>query len=647
MSGAVHRLAAALAVVAALPAFAANADGVAQFDIDVHVDPVENRITGSVDFSVTGGGAIHLRLDPGLAVTGATADGAPLSVERTGEDIAVPAGPGTRRSVHVAYSGRLTDRPLSAEGGMLEASANWYPALPEAALRHRIAVHTRAPFKGVSPGRLIDEKDTPSSYVATFESEAPGEPPTLFVGPYRIGERFAAGVRIRTYFPPALTPLSDGYLEDTARYVARYSESIGAYPFSGFSVVSGPAPVGLGFPGLTYMGQRVLKLPFIRKSSLGHEVLHCWWGNGVFIDTAEGNWAEGLTTFMADYAFAEDTGPQAARAMRDGWLRDYAALPPERDRAPRTFTSKGHDASQIVGYGKVAFFLYMLRDEIGAPAFADALRRFWSSHRFRPATWSDLRSAFEQASGRDLAAYFAQWLDRPGAPALRLVHPEVENGTLALTVRQDGKPYDLHLGVTVETDKGAKQYRVHVSDAETRLRLPLDGTPKGVTADPDSTLFRRLDPSETQPILRDITLAKDVLSVIAFAGEIEQKAAKLLIKAIMDQPPFFVPPYLSPAPTDPFVVIGPPAEVEAYLGGLDVLGSPDEIAGRGSARVWTGKRGKGSYLVITANTAADVTALLRPLPHYRRSSWLVFDGGKVVDKGIWPPSGGPLTVRLQ
>ena len=90
-------------------------------------------------------------------------------------------------------------------------------------------------------------------------------------------------------------------------------------------------PVGLGFPNLTYVGRRVLALPFLRGRSLAHEVLHNWWGNGVAIDYDGGNWAEGLTTFMADYALAEDRGKDAARHLRLGWLRDFAALPQDRD----------------------------------------------------------------------------------------------------------------------------------------------------------------------------------------------------------------------------------------------------------------------------------------------------------------------------
>ncbi len=111
-----------------------------------------------------------------------------------------------------------------------------------------------------------------------------------------------------------------------------YSDWIGEYPFDGFSVVASPLPTGFGMPTLTYLGAQVIRLPFIRDTSLGHEVLHNWWGNSVYPDYARGNWAEGLTTFMADYAYKEWADAASARDMRHGWLRDYAALPADADK---------------------------------------------------------------------------------------------------------------------------------------------------------------------------------------------------------------------------------------------------------------------------------------------------------------------------
>src|SRR4030095_15345933 len=150
---------------------------------------------------------------------------------------------------------------------------------------------------------------------------------------------------------------------------------------------------------------------------------------------AGGNWAEGLTTFMADYAYKEGESPEAARDMRLSWLRDLAALPAGEQSSLAAFRSRAHGADAVVGYGKSAMLFFMLRDTIGEEVFTRGIRRFWDEKRFKTASWNDLRAAFEQASGRKLGAFFEQWLTRPGAPAVRVLSAQGERN-LQVTLEQ-------------------------------------------------------------------------------------------------------------------------------------------------------------------------------------------------------------------
>ena len=88
-----------------------------------------------------------------------------------------------------------------------------------------------------------------------------------------------------------------------------------------------------------------------------------------------------------------------------------------------------------------------LRELIGEPAFLRGARGCWNSKRFQVASWSDLRAAFERASGRPLGGFFAQWVDRAGAPELRIVRAQAfaANGSyeLKLTLAQSVPAYRL------------------------------------------------------------------------------------------------------------------------------------------------------------------------------------------------------------
>jgi hypothetical protein len=43
--------------------------------------------------------------------------------------------------------------------------------------------------------------------------------------------------------------------------------------------------------------------------------------------------------------------------------------------------------------------------------------------------------------------------------------------------------------------------------------------------------------------------------------------------------------------------------------------------------------------VVSAESEDALRALLRPLPHYGRQSYLIFEEARAVERGIWPAPG--------
>ncbi|WP_353860322.1 M1 family aminopeptidase [Azospirillum formosense] len=645
-------LLALLGVLAAAPGWAAGL----HHDLTVTLDPAARRLEVEDRLRLPAG-AHRLLLAPGLAVGEARLDGKPVAVRGNALPVTVPAGGGELR---LRYAGTLP--PLTpesrgggggAEGAYLPAGTGWIPT-PEGDAgteppSWRLSVRVPAPFVAVATGRLVEETRDGSGYAATFTEERSVEEPSLFAGAWQVTERMHGDLRLRTYFHPEQAALADEYLDLSARTIDAQAARIGAYPFAGFAILSAPLPVGLGFPGLTYIGRQVMPLPFIRAQSLPHEILHNWWGNGVRAGeggTWPGNWSEGLTTFMADYAAAEARGEDAARAMRLDWLRDYAALPAERDSALTDFRAKVHDAAQIVGYGKAAMLFHMLRAEIGADAFDAGIRRFWEEKRFQDAGWDDLRRAFAAASGRELGPFFAQWLTRVGAPTLELVEAKGDGGGVTLTLRQGEPAYGLTVPVEVRTAAGTERHDVRLDGRETTATIRTAPPPRALAVDPGFGLFRRLAAGEAPPILRDVTLDHAAATVIAADGPAAE-AARALAERLADGKPRIATADRAD-PAAPLAVIGTAGEVERLLARLGLPPVPDGLKGRGTARVWTARTAQGRpLLAVAADDATALQALLRPLPHYGRQSWLVFEGPRAVDRGVWSAGDSPLRVSFE
>jgi len=623
-------------------------------------------------------------LHESLAIRSAEVGGKPLKFVSQGRDNGFQTWrirlPNDGDKVSISYGGPL--KPLqngrdhrsvlramppmaSADGSFLPSSSGWYPQ-PSAMFNFRVKLSLPADQRALVAGRLLEEtlpEGNNGRYRATFEFAQPTDGIDLMAGPWRVREKLlpknaktgTPTLRLRTYFPADLDAeagLAEAYLEDSRRYIERYSSEIGTYPFSEFSVVASPLPTGFGMPTLTYIGADVLRLPFIRATSLGHEILHNWWGNGVYVDYEQGNWSEGLTTFMADYAFKEGATNDTSRDMRLGWLRDFSALSIQAQQPLREFRSRTHSASAAVGYGKAAMLFVMLRDQIGEKAFRQGIRDFWARNQFRVASWQELQVAFESASGQDLKTFFAGWLDASGAPKLEardaLIRPTGNRYRLDLMIKQQGAPRISRLPIEVSAGSKRETRWISLKQANEKVGLDLDFRPQLVRIDPDIRLWRQLDAQEMPPILRQWLGAAAPRLVVAARGAAADAATTLAQRFFEVKPQNLSGAALASSLTSggPIMIIGTYDEVATSLAAAGLPARPAELATRGTAQVWTLLRSSGAPVaVISADDAKALQALIRPLPHYGGQSWLVFEGSKSVDRGIWPASGVAVDIK--
>lgn len=643
-----------------------------QYDITVRIDPVARSLEGRSVITVNTPEELTLMLGRRFGVMHARVDGTSLGPAASMGKMRVWGIPGDQkmpRRIEVRWGGELSaldvsldhpqtlgrDEPASGEAGtFLPDSSGWYPYIAGKLASYRLSIELPAGQRGIVPGQLIEESESNEGYHARFEFPSPTGGIDLMAGPYTVETRTmrSAGgkpIQLRTYFHPQITDLAPAYLDSVKEYIELYESWIGAYPFSEFSVVSSPTPTGFGMPTLTYLGIDVLRLPFIRSTSLGHEVLHNWWGNGVYPDYARGNWSEGLTTFMADYAYKERESPEAAREMRRGWLRDFAALSPGQDAPLSTFTSRTHGATQIVGYNKAAMIFYMLRDLLGRETFDRALQTFWREQRFRIASWADLQRAFEAASGQDLSVFFDQWLSQAGAPVVRIAnaaHAKPESGQhrITVTLEQTDPPYRLRVPVAIRTGENEELRTLDLESGRQVFTLDVAARPLEVVLDPSLQLFRRLMPDEAPPILRQVMVDRAAVTVLLpESGDLRDAAETLAAKLQHRAPKLVSEP--DSAPAVPTLVIGLQEQVDAWLAHHRLPARPEVVRGKGSAQAWTVRRPDGVTLaVVSARDPASLVALTRPLPHYGRQSYVIFDGAKAIARGAWTTK--PQVVKL-
>jgi hypothetical protein len=571
------------------------------------------------------------------------------------------APPAKGAEVAMEYQAMAIAARISDAGAYISPSAGWYATGEESLSHFDLTVSVPHGWLVVSEGHTVAEHSNAQHTTAQFAAPFRVEGIHICAGPYLRQAKEAGDVRVETYFFAADSSLAPTYLEATGDYIERYSRQFGPYPFKRFAVVENFMPTGYGMPTFTLLGQRVVRLPFIVRTSLGHEVLHNWWGNSVYVDYESGNWCEGLTSYGADYTYKADQSPEAARTYRKDLLKayaDYAAA--GRDMPLREFTGRTDMATRAVGYGKAAMVFHMARARIGDQAFNQALRWMASAFQWRKASWHDFFDAFASISGQEFDLFETEWIDRPGAPVIDLgatrVAPAGAGGRppwlLSLELKQQLPLFSLDVPVRILLESGETRWeRVELDRADTWVTLQLAERPRRVDVDPDYGIFRNLHPEEMEATLSQFFGAEQRRADLS--GQLSENAdAKALATSLA--PPTEKGKVAKPANGQSATVIisshaprrrSLPAEVALDSAGNLTLGGhrfdPEKEA---AVLALDGTEGPELWIITAA--PEQLPPLGRKLNHYGRYSFLVFSSGHNVAKGNWSITTSPLGREL-
>jgi aminopeptidase N len=549
---------------------------------------------------------------------------------------------------------------IESKGVYLAGSTRWVPQVGDALITYTLTVDLPAGWKSVSQG----ERTSSGGALERWSVATPTEEAHLIAAPFTEYSRDAGAVKAMAFLRKPDQALADRYLDATAQYLEMYRGLLGPYPYSKFALVENFWETGYGMPSFTLLGEQIIRFPFILHSSYPHELLHNWWGNGVFVDLAGGNWCEGLTAYLADHLIAEQRGQGAdhRRAILQK-VTDYVT--PENDFPLSRFHSRYDAATEAVGYGKTAMVFNMLREKVGDAQFVKALQVFYRDNRFRETSFDDIRKSFEAVSGLDLRAYFDQWIKDVGTPELKLDQAAGHGERIDITLAQvqSGRLFALDVPVIIKTDKGIETRIVSMPSDKARVDVSFDlkGPAQRVEIDPQFQVYRRLSPYEIPPSLSKAFGAKKSLIVISaqsstvHAGLAEawsQDGVETVMDSQLDALPadravwvFGADNKFAPVVAEGLKAYG--ASLDA--GGLRTTSAKYEAAGRSLVVGVRHPRNPDlAVIYVSASSAAAANALARKLPHYGKYSWLVFAGDEATNEatGEWPVGDTPLAVNL-
>jgi hypothetical protein len=571
-----------------------------------------------------------------------------------------------------------TSGHIGPEGVYLSSESQWYPNLAGSLATYELEVHLPGGWTAVTQGRQLGS--------SRWSIETGTEALTLVANKFVAKQREwrdprGQTIQVAAYLFPENAHLADEYLDATIKYLATYIPILGPYPFPKFAVVENFFASGLGMPSFTLLGSGVIKRHYTQPYALGHEIVHSWIGNSVLNKVDEGNWVEGLTTYLANYYYEELTGTaEQAREQRRMMLLGYAVyVRPEEDYPLAQFRRKTDQKDNAIGYQKAAMVFHMLRREIGNDAFWRGIRTFVARNSGAYADWERLERVFAETAGRDLRWFFSQWVERAGAPSMKIDVPlafheagspkQREAGSpsttrLGMRLVQEGTPYRLRLPLVVRTNEQAHASVVEVKDGRETISVPLPDKPISLHIDQDFEVFRRLS-RETLPPMLNLFVADQERSLVVPSGgsEAERAPYQELAKQITSREKGiheFGDQDTESVKGSALVLGGPGTNraaewaVRGCGGKVNLQKDSVTIEGRsfvgpGTALLVSCRHPERRQHVVTlfyGMTPAAATKVARLLFFYGWQSYVVFEEGRVVSRGDFPSAQHDLEVRF-
>jgi aminopeptidase N len=434
---------------------------------------------------------------------------------------------GTPRASYTGYLSRPYTRtthnsiPVVYTASQPYGARRWWPCKDRpddkaTTTVQRIAVPSGQSYKVVSNGRLVGVTAGPSAGLETWTWEST-YPITTYLVSLSVSN-YVYSTSVYTSRDGLTTmPISHAIYPENVAYEGNgavgtldvlntFAGMFGEYPFlrEKYGTATWNISFGIehqtctGMPGAVQYGtSESVGDGYTRRNM--HELAHMWYGDKVTYATFDHVWLGEAFATYAEALWQEHVGGSSAlHTYVNNWT--YTTATPIVDPSADGYVTS-------VTYRRGAWVLHMLRHVIGDTAFFQTLKDWTtppppatpeSGHR------STYSASFEQTaetvSGKDLTAFFAEWLYRPNAdgaclPDYRFEGSSSKTGSdwhvsFGLEQVQTGTvPFTMPLDVKVSTSDGGSTVIVIQNAAKTLTSYDLNvGSvrPVEVDMDPDN-----------------------------------------------------------------------------------------------------------------------------------------------------------------
>ncbi|MBS1719779.1 MAG: hypothetical protein JST35_04955 [Armatimonadetes bacterium] len=462
---------------------------------DLRFDVPKRGVKATDELSLDGGasrGPLILRFSPAYKVSSIKSGAQTVDFVQAGGIVVVTGATKDTKSLTIDYSGTV-NLPNYA-GSITNTYAMltndyWYPMVARQPVPYDLTVHAPKKWVVAAQGELVDKKEEGDLQAWKYRMDLPCVFYSVSAGAFKYFE-VPVNKRIYRMWTMRLTE-ADAKLqaEYYSAIIQFYHDTFAPYPFSGYGVVDQPNYGGGMLEAYSFNTAQEGIMP----TEEPHEPAHTWWGGIINNDYLTSFWNESFAVYCEDF-FARNVpiGNREERQMAfiatpqvNG---DYFAAP--LNDAPADIGG----AASTLGYGKGAYVLQMLENEIGTKRMIAATRGWIKASKpDEIGTWE----GFEKAVGADKKVFFDEWVRRPGYANFKVTDVKYESGAVIGKVEFQGDVYHLPIEVAMVYPGGKVSYaKVNTAEKVTTFKLASSSKPQVVSFDPWNRIVRKIEREE-------------------------------------------------------------------------------------------------------------------------------------------------------
>jgi aminopeptidase N len=434
-----------------------------------------------------------------------------------------PIAPGERATFAVTYRasrprhGLFFVKPDAAQPEKIshawtqsqdENARYWFPCIDYPHEKQRTSTTIVVP-KGMfalGNGALIERKDEGDKTIFRYRQDVPHSTylMTMVAGPFVEIAQGAAGENatpVFYYVLPGREADGERAFGNTPKMVELYEKRTGTpYPYARYSQIAVSDFIfgGMENTSATTQTDRTLHderahLDFSSDPLVAHELAHQWFGDLLTCRDWSHAWLnEGFATFFEAIWREADLGEDEYLYHVFECVEAYLHEDADRYRRPivcNTYRSPIEIFDRHL-YEKGAAVLHMLRGDLGDARFWRAIRHYVERNAQRNVETIDFIRAIEESTGRNMRAFFDQWVFRGGHPELEISYawdPKRKAATVTIDQKQpvdaERPPFKFDADIVFVTE-GERRVHATIERQHETITVPLETEPKRIVFDP-------------------------------------------------------------------------------------------------------------------------------------------------------------------